>query len=405
MTPHQLDIHPFRIDVPREQLDDLHHRLASTRWPGELPGGGWTRGVPQDYLQALAEHWRTEYDWRAAEAALNELPQFVTEVDGQRVHFLHVRSPEPDATPLLLLHGWPSTVADFLDVVGPLSDPRTHGGDPAGAFSLVIPSMPGFGFSTPLAGPGMNAERTGRIFAALMAGLGYERYGVQGGDTGSFVAPEVGKQDAEHVIGVHLNAAITFPVDDSEVDALDEADRRRWNRMQGYNDGYLQIQSKSPQTLAYALSDSPAGQLAWIVEMYQRLSDLPEDGLPEDAIDRDRMLTGVSIYWLTGTAGSSAQVYFEAMNPAAWGAESAEWADSGITDWAATDDAGGWSSERGTVPTGFLLSSNDVTVRAFAERDHSVVHWTEVDRGGHFLAMERPDLFATDVREFFGEVR
>jgi pimeloyl-ACP methyl ester carboxylesterase len=404
MPPPHLHISPFRIDVPQEQLDDLHHRLARTRWPGELPGVGWTRGVPQDHLQALAEYWRTGYDWRAAEAALNALPQFVTEIDGQRVHFLHVRSPEPDATPLLLLHGWPSTVADFLDVVGPLCDPRAHGGDPAGAFSLVIPSMPGFGFSTPLAGPGMNAERTGRILAALMAGLGYQRYGVQGGDTGAFVAPEVGRQDAGHVIGVHLNAAITFPADDSEVDGLDEDDRRRWDRLQDHNDGYLQIQSKSPQTLAYALTDSPAGQLAWIVELYQRLGDLPDGGLPEDAIDRDRMLTGVSIYWLTGTAGSSAQVYFEAMNPAAWSTGSAEEADTGVGEWAAAD-AGGWATGRGTVPTGFLLSRNDVTVRAFAERDHAVVHWTELDRGGHFLALEQPELFAADVRDFFGQVR
>ena len=404
MTPLQLDLRPFRIDVPQERLDDLHARLARTRWPGDLPGVGWTRGVPQDYLQALAEYWRTGYDWRAAEAALNAWPQFVTEIDGQRVHFLHVRSSEPDATPLLLLHGWPSTVADFLDVIGPLTHPRAQGGDPADAFSLVIPSMPGFGFSTPLAGPGMNAERTARILAALMAGLGYERYGVQGGDTGSFVAPEVGRQDAEHVLGVHLNAAITFPVGDDEVDGLDEADRRRWDRMQGYNDGYLQIQSKSPQTLAYALSDSPAGQLAWIVEMFQRLSDLPHDGLPEDAIDRDRILTGVSIYWFTGTAGSSAQVYFEAMNPAAW-AGSAEEADDDAADWEAADDAGGWEPERSTVPTGFLLSTNDVTVRAFAERDHTVVHWSQLDRGGHFLALEWPEGLVADLRDFFRKVR
>lgn len=403
MTPPSLDIRPFRIDVRQEQVDDLHRRLASTRWPGELPGVGWTRGVPQTYLQALAEYWRTGYDWRAAEMTLNALPQFVTEIDGQRVHFLHVRSPEPDATPLLLLHGWPSTVADFLAVVGPLADPRAHGGDPADAFSLVIPSMPGFGFSTPLAGPGMNAERTARILTALMAGLGYQRYGVQGGDTGSFVAPEIGRQDGEHVLGVHLNAAITFPLEDEEVDVLDDADRRRWNRMQSYNDGYLQVQSKSPQTLAYALTDSPAGQLAWIVEMFQRLSDLPSDSLPEEAIDRDRILTGVSIYWFTGTAGSSAQVYFEAMNPAAW-AGPAEEGHGEAADWDTTDD-GGWAPERSTVPTGFLLSSNDVTVCAFGERDHTVVHWTELDRGGHFLALERPEALISDLRDFFRKVR
>jgi pimeloyl-ACP methyl ester carboxylesterase len=404
MTSSPLDIRPFRIDVPQERVDDLHQRLARTRWPGELSGVGWTRGVPQGYLLALAEHWRTGYDWRAAEAALNEFPQFLTRIDGQRVHFLHVRSPEPDATPLLLLHGWPSTVADFLDVVGPLTDPRAHGGDVADAFSLVIPSMPGFGFSTPLAGPGMHAERTARIFAALMAALGYERYGVHGGDTGSFVAPEVGRHDAEHVVGVHLTAAITFPARDDDVAGLDDADRRRWRRMQEHNDGYLQIQSKSPQTLAYGLTDSPVGQLAWIVEMFQRLTDLPADGLPEVAVDRDRILTGVSIYWFTASAGSAAQVYFEAMNPAAWDVGSADSCDGYGGGWDGAD-AGSWAPERGTVPTGFLLSTNDVTVRAFAERDHSVVHWTEVPRGGHFLAMEQPELFTADVRDFFREVR
>ncbi len=284
MTSSPLDIRPFRIDVPQERVDDLHQRLARTRWPGELSGVGWTRGVPQGYLLELAEHWRTGYDWRAAEAALNEFPQFLTRIDGQRVHFLHVRSPEPDATPLLLLHGWPSTVADFLDVVGPLTDPRAHGGDVADAFSSVIPSMPGSGFSTPLAGPG----------------------------------------------------------------------------------------------------------------------SLPDDGLPEAAVDRDRILTGVSIYWFTASAGSAAQVYSEAMNPAAWGVGSADSCDG---YGGGRDGAGSWAPERGTVPTGFLLSTNDVTVRAFAERDHSVVHWTEVPRGGHFLAMEQPELFTADVRDFFRGVR
>ncbi|MGY1885462.1 epoxide hydrolase family protein [Blastococcus sp. SYSU DS0753] len=390
------DIRPFRIDVPQEDVEDLQARLARTRWPGDLPGVGWTRGVPQGYLQGLAEHWRTGYDWRAHETSLNAFPQFVTAIDGQRIHFLHVRSPEADATPLLLLHGWPSTIADFLDVIGPLTDPRAHDGDPADAFHLVVPSMPGFGFSTPLAGPGMDAARTGRILATLMGGLGYDRYGVQGGDTGSFVAPEIGRHDGEHVLGVHLNAAITFPLGDDDTEGLDEADRRRWQRMQEYDDGYLQIQATSPQTLAYGLTDSPAGQLAWIVELFQRLADLPADGLPEQAVDRDRILMGVSIYWFTATAGSSAQVYFEAMNPVAWSQEP----EAGAAGW----DAGGRGAQPRSAPTGFLLSKNDVTVRAFAERDHAVVRWTELDHGGHFLAMEEPEAFVSDVRAFFRAV-
>ncbi|MGY1720897.1 alpha/beta fold hydrolase [Blastococcus sp. SYSU DS0552] len=228
-----------------------------------------------------------------------------------------------------------------------------------------------------------------------MGGLGYDRYGVQGGDTGSFVAPEIGRHDGEHVFGVHLNAAITFPLGDDDTEGLDEADRRRWQRMQEYDDGYLQIQATSPQTLAYGLTDSPAGQLAWIVELFQRLADLPADGPPEQAVDRDRILTGVSIYWFTATAGSSAQVYFEAMNPVAWSQEPEAGAG-----W----DAGGRGAQPGSAPTGFLLSKNDVTVRAFAERDHAVVRWTELDHGGHFLAMEEPEAFVSDVRAFFRAV-
>ncbi|GAB2681378.1 epoxide hydrolase family protein [Thalassiella azotivora] len=411
MTTTPLELRPFRIDVPQDDVDDLRRRLAATRWPGELPGVGWSRGTPQAYLQTLAGYWGSRYDWRAAETALNAWPQYLADVDGQRLHVLHVPSPEPDATPLLLLHGSCSTFADFLDVVGPLTDPRSHGGDPADAFSLVVPSMPGFGFSTPLAGPGMDAGRTAGVLASLMAGLGYDRYVVQGADTGAFVAPEVGRVDAAHVLGVHLNAAITFPVGEGEADALSGEDKARWDRMQAYNDGYLQILSKSPQTVAYALTDSPVGQLAWMVELFQRLSDLPADAAPEDALDRDRMLTGVSLYWFTRTAGSSAQVYFEAMNPAAWGGgvDGGAGGCCGTTDsgagaegWA---EVGGWAPERGTVPTAFLLSANDVTVRTFAERDHHVVRWTELDHGGHFLALQRPDALVEDVRAFVRSLR
>ncbi|KAB2349039.1 epoxide hydrolase family protein [Actinomadura rudentiformis] len=424
MTNSQHDIRPFRIDIPQAQLDDLNARLANTRWPRELPGVGWDRGVPVGYLKDLAEYWRTGYDWRAHEAALNEHPQFMTTIDGQNVHFLHVRSPEPDATPLILLHGWPGGVTDFLDVIGPLSDPRAHGGDPAEAFHLVIPSLPGFGFSTPLAGPGMSAARMAGVLVRLMAALGYGRYGVQGYDTGSWVGPEMGRQDAEHVTGVHLNAMITFPVGaDGEMDGLTETEQRRWQAMQDFNDGYLQCNSKRPQTVAYGLHDSPAGQLAWIVEKFKEFTD-PEDGLPEDSVDRDRILTDVSIYWLTGTAGSAAQIYYEEMSAASWSGtaeagEAGEWGtgsagwdssaadDTGAATGAATgeDGAGGWAPERGTVPTGVLVSNHDVTIRRWAERDHDIVHWTEAGRGGHFLAMEAPDLLIDDVRAFFRKLR
>jgi pimeloyl-ACP methyl ester carboxylesterase len=418
MTNTTPGIRTFRIDIPQDRLDDLHSRLAATRWPDELPGVGWSRGVPVAYLKGLAEHWRTAYDWRVHEAALNEHPQYMTTVDGQNIHFLHVRSPEPDATPLMLLHGWPGSVVDFLDVIGPLSDPRAHGGDPADAFHLVVPSLPGFGFSTPLAGPGMGAATMAGALTRLMSRLGYTRYGVQGYDTGSWVAPEMGKQAPDHVVGVHVNAMITFPVGaKGEMEDLTEVEQRRWQAMQNFNDGYLQCNSKRPQTVAYALTDSPVGQLAWIVEKFKELTD-PEEGLPEDSIDRDRILTEVSLYWLTGTAASAAQVYYEEISANAWSEAAADdWsADSGEGSDGSDGSGGsgeqdtGWgegqddwaAAPRGTVPTAVLVSTHDVTIRRWAERDHNVVRWTELDRGGHFLAMEAPDLLVSDVREFFG---
>jgi pimeloyl-ACP methyl ester carboxylesterase len=388
MTNSQQDIRPFRIEIPEGELDDLKARLANTRWPGELPGVSWSRGVPVDYLKELAEYWRTSYDWRAQEAQLNQFPQYVTTIDEQNVHFLHVRSTEPEATPLMLLHGWPGSVVDFLDVIGPLSNPRAHGGDPADAFDLIIPSLPGFGFSTPLAGPGMNAARMAGVLTQLMSRLGYQQYGVQGYDTGSWVAPEMAKQDPSHVIGVHVNALLTFPIGmDGEMDDLSEVEQRRWQAMQTFNDGYLQCNSKRPQTVTYGLHDSPVGQLAWIVEKFKELTDPPQ-GLPEDSIDRDRMLTDVTLYWLTGTAGSAAQIYYEEIS---------------ANDWSQAE--GEWAAQPATVPTGVLVSAHDVTIRRWAERDHNVVRWTELDRGGHFLAMEAPDLLIDDVREFFRKVR
>lgn len=395
----QIDIRPFRIEIPQDQLDDLKARLAGTRWPDELPGVGWSRGVPVGYLKELAEHWRTRYSWRAREAELNAHPQFVTTVDDQNLHFVHVRSPEPGATPLILLHGWPGGFVDFLDVIGRLSDPRAHGGDPADAFHLVIPSLPGFGFSTPLAGPGMNAARMAGLLARLMAALGYERYGVQGYDTGAWIGPELGKQDPGHVIGIHLNAMITFPVGaEGEMDGLSEVEQRRWQSMQNFNDGYLQCNSKRPQTVAYGLHDSPVGQLAWIVEKFKELT-APEEGLPEDTVDRDRILTDVTLYWLTGTAGPAAQIYYEEITAAA------DWSTSTGGEDADRGEGAGWAPERGTTPTGVLVSAHDVTVRRWAERDHNIVHWTELGRGGHFLSMEEPALLVDDVRTFFAKLR
>lgn len=370
---------PFRIDIPQSDLDDLADRLGRTRWPEELPGVGWSRGVPLGYLRDLVSYWRDEYDWRHHEAALNEFPQFTTEIDGQNLHFMHVRSPEPDALPLLLIHGWPYSVADFTAVIGALTNPREHGGDPADAFHVVAPSVPGYGFSTPLSGPGWNHHRNAGAYVELMARLGYERYGAQGGDHGSFEAPEVGRIAPDRVAGVHLNALLTFPSGDpAELTDLTDAEQARLSALDTFEMGYIQIQSTRPQTLAYSFADSPVGQLAWVAEKIEEWSD------PAIEVDRDRLLTNATLYWLTNTGGSAAQLYYEAANdPAMW-----------------------VPKERGTVPTGVaVFTQHDVAIRRLAERDHHVVHWSEFDRGGHFAAAEAPDLLVGDLREFFRGLR
>ncbi|MEV4943443.1 epoxide hydrolase family protein [Streptomyces zaomyceticus] len=383
-------MHPFRIDIPQAQLDDLHRRLDATRWPDELPGVGWDRGVPVGYLKELAEYWRTSFDWRAAEAQLNTHPQFVEEIDGAQVHFLHVTSPEPDATPLLLTHGWPGSVAEFLDVIGPLTDPRAHGGDPAEAFHLVIPSIPGYGFST-LTEPGWDTARIARAWAELMARLGYGKYIAQGGDAGAVISLELGRIDPEHVLGVHVNMLMTFPSGNpAEFEGLDERDQARLGKLARFDaelSGYMKLQQTRPQTLAYGLTDSPVGQLAWIVEKFLDWTGATD--LPEDAVDRDRLLTNVTIYWLTATAGSSAQFYYE-------GAAGVRAAASGAVP------------PPVTVPVGVAVFPDDifVPIRRFADRDlPNIAHWTEFEQGGHFAALEQPAALTGDIRAFARALR
>jgi epoxide hydrolase len=377
------EIRPFHIDVPQAGLDDLNRRLAATRWPGDLPGTGWERGVPLGYLRELAEYWRTGYDWRAHEKQLNDLPQHVTEIDGTTVHFVHVRSPEPGALPLVLTHGWPGSFVEFLDVIGPLTDPVAHGGDATDAFHLVIPSLPGFGFSGPTREPGWHTRRVARAFAELMARLSYDRYGAQGGDLGALVSPDLGRVDAGHVVGVHVNAATVgfIPFGGVDENTLTDREKARWERQQRFmneGNGYFQMQATRPQTVAYALTDSPAGQLAWIVDKFKEWTH-PESALPEAAVDRDRMLTNVMLYWLTGTAGSAAQIYYENMRG----------------DWPYRTD----------VPTGVAAFAEDIPIRRYAEETNTITHWTDFDTGGHFAAMEAPGLLVGDVREFFRGLR
>jgi epoxide hydrolase len=378
-----MGIRPFRIAVPDTDLEDLRERLARTRWPDELPGVGWDHGVPVAYLRKLADHWRVDYNWRTQETALNQLPQFTTKIDSQTVHFLHVRSPEPDAVPLLLTHGWPGSIVEFLDVIGPLSDPRRHGADPAAAFHLVVPSLPGFGFSGPTREPGWGVARIAGAWAELMGRLGYERYGAHGGDFGAQVARELGLLEPDRVIGIHLTELLSARPTPENADFSDDRERRSVEANYRYDfqlSGYMWLQSQRPQTLAFALADSPAGQLAWIVEKFKDWTDAE---VPEDAVDRDTLLTNVMLYWLTGTAASSARIYRE-------GAESF-----------------GQDERVGTVPTGLatLPANISLPIRRLAEQTENIVYWSELPRGGHFPAMEVPDLLVDDIRAFFGGLR
>ena len=347
--------------------------------------------MPLGYLKELAEYWRTSYDWRAAEARLNQFPQFTTVIDGANVHLLEVRSPEPQALPLLLTHGWPGSVAEFLDVIGPLTNPRAHGGDPADAFHVVIPSIPGYGFSRPLPETGWDVPRIANAWAELMTRLGYQRFAAQGGDAGSPISLVLGIIHPDRVVGVHVNMLMTFPSGDpAEFAELTETDQQRLGLLGRFDQdlsGYMKIQATRPQTLAYALNDSPVGQLAWIVEKFREWTDSAK--VPEDAIDRDKILTIVSIYWLTQTAGSSAQFYYE-------GAPAVRAAASGTPP------------PPISVPVGVAVFPKDlfVPIRRFADRDiATIARWTEFDRGGHFAALEQPELLTGDIRAFFRSLR
>jgi hypothetical protein len=369
-------INAYTVLVPKEDLDDLESRLRRVRWPDELDGSGWDYGVPRSYVQELVEHWRDGYDWRAHETRLNEHPQFVTEIDGQRIHFLHVRSAEPDALPLICTHGWPMSAFEYLDLIGPLSDPSAHGGDAADAFDLVIPSIPGVAFSGPTSEPGWNTARTARAWVTLMKRLGYDRYGAHGNDFGSQVSPEVGRTDPEHVVGVHVTQLFSFPSGDpSEFADLSDEDQAALRFLEQFTSGgglaYNQYQSAQPQTLAYALQESPAGWLAWVAQLYR------------DAVDRDAILTDASAYWLTGTIGSSIRRYYE--------------------DAHTTEQPQGPT----TTPIGVAIFPYDFqSIRKFADRDHSnIVSWNRYDRGSHFATRDATDLLVADIRAFYRPLR
>ena len=351
----------FRAEVPQSELDALRRRLDATRWPDQLPGVGWSYGVELERLRDLVEYWRTSYDWRRFEERLNEHPQYMTEIDGQRLHFIHTKS---GGMPLLLLHGWPGSAADYLELIEPLRE----------RFDLVIPTMPGFGFSGPTTATGWGLERIAAAWVTLMEQLGYERYGVHGYDWGGRIGPVLARQAPDRVIGLHLDGYLAFPTGQEE---LTDAERERLSgldRWESERSGYASIQGTRPQTIAYALIDSPVGQLAWNLEWYD------DYGHRVGVIGNDQILDSVTLTWLTGTTGSQARIYREAQS--SWGVQATQC----------------------PVPTGLAVYPGDTTVRRLAERELNVVHYTEFEQGGHFAALEVPELVVEDLQDFFAKL-
>jgi pimeloyl-ACP methyl ester carboxylesterase len=359
------EIREFHVAIDDSGVEELKFRLARTRWTDQVPGAGSLYGDDVADVQEMARYWAQDFDWRAVERRLNSFPQFVTEIDGTNVHFLHVRSTRPDALPLLLIHGWPGSVMEFVDVIEHLRED----------FHLVIPSIPGYGFSGPTTDTGWHSGRIARAFAELMPRLGYERYGVHGNDAGSIIAPEVGRVGSEHAVGVHVTQIFSFPSGDpAEMEGLTEDDFRRLGVLQNFWEnlsGYAKLQQARPQNVAFALADSPAGQLAWTMQL-----------MGEPAVSRDFLLANVAIYWFTGTAGSSARLYFE---------------DAHRED---------TPTEPTTFPMGVAVFPDDFqTMRRFAERDHhNLVHWSEFDRGGHYSGHQVPELVADDLKVYFSKI-
>ena len=366
-------VEPFSVHVEDEVLDDLRRRLEQTRFPDQIPGTGWEYGMPVPYLRELVAYWLDEYDWRAQEVQLNRFDHFRTEVDGQPIHFVHARSARDGALPILISHGWPGSIVEFLDVIPLVTD----------EFDVVAPSLPGYGFSGPTTSPGWDSVRIGQAFVELMSRLGYDRYGAQGGDWGAQVTTRIGGLDAEHCVGIHLNMPIADPPKDpAELSEQEQADLKALQAFRQQESGYAMEQSTKPQTLGAGLNDSPAGLLAWIVEKFRAWSDCHGD--PENAFTKDQLITNVMLYWVTGTATSSARLYWEHIRQV-------------VRD---------GSPPRVEVPTGVARYPKEILryPRSWVEQQYHVTHWADLPEGGHFAAMEKPEVFADDLKTFFRTV-
>jgi pimeloyl-ACP methyl ester carboxylesterase len=378
-------VQPFRIEVPDQVLDDLKERLARTRWPGEVSGAGWSYGTNLAYLKKLVEYWRTRYDWRARERELNRFDHFKAEVDGIAIHFIHQRGTGGNPRPLMLIHGWPGSFYEFHQLIPLLTDPVNYGVAAGDAFSVIVPSLPGYGFSGDAGVPGVNIKRIAELFHRLMTQeLGYSRYGVQGGDWGAFVASQMGLMYPREVIGVHLNC-VALQSPDSNRHCEDEQARQaraQWQHHFANEAGYAEIQRTKPQTLAYGLNDSPAGLAGWIVEKFRTWSDCGGD--PERSFSKDQLLTNIMIYWVTGAVGSSVRLYYEELNrPFRL-----------------------QSGQRVEAPTAIAVFPKEIAnpPRSWAADAYNLKRWTVMARGGHFAAMEEPQAIAEDIRAFYREI-
>ena len=380
---------PFRIEIPQADIADLGERLRRTRWPEPETVGDWSQGVPLAYVQDICQYWAGGYDWRATEARLNGLPQFHVEIDNVAIHFIHVRSPRPAALPLIITHGWPGSVIEYLKVIAPLTDPASHGGDPADAFDVVLPSLPGYGFSGQPTRPGWGVERIAAAWAELMARLGYRRYGAVGSDWGTSVTASLGQQDPGHVAGVHLVPPLAGPDPDAAAD-LTEAEREALasqQRAAERDSGYSREHATRPQTIGYALTDSPAALCAWIIEKYWAWTD--HGGHLENVLTRDELLDNLMLYWLPRTGASAARLYWESI--------------SRVNEWIS-----GAAADPVTVPVGCSIFPAELQQpsRRWAQRRFpDIRYWGEPARGGHFAAFEQPELFANEICSFFRLIR
>ncbi len=379
-------MNPFRIHAEDNALADLRDRLARTRWPDQLDGAAWDYGAELRYVKELCEYWRTQFDWRKQEALLNQFPQFTTEANGLRIHFIHQRSPYTNALPLIITHGWPGSIFEFYKIIGPLTEPEKHGGRAEDAFHVIAPSMPGYGFSEAPHQPGFGIQRVGETNVALMKKLGYARYGAQGGDWGSIASAWTAKLAPDRVCGIHLNMTPgRKPQDPAKAAAItpEEAVRlERARKFRANETGYQAIQGSKPQSLGYGLTDSPTGLAGWIVEKFRTWSDC--NGNVESRFTKDELLTNIMIYWINGNITSSMRLYYE------------------------TFKAGTWSAtDRIETPAGFALFPHELALipRAWCEDLYNVVRWTTMPRGGHFAALEEPGLLVDDIRAFFRPLR